>query len=213
MRMLFVMDPLDRIHVNGDSTYMVMRECSDRGMHVAMCTPDDLYARHGEGWARVTPVRTTAEAPYFHTSEPVEAALGEFDIVWMRKDPPFDMTYIFATYLLDMTPASTLVVNDPVGLKVFNEKLWAMAFPELHPTTLLSKDTARLRQFVEAAPGRVVLKPWDGNGGRGIIVTDQDDRNLGSLLDLLTNEGRDAVIAQHYQAAIAQGVEIRTGGE
>ncbi len=205
MRTLFVMDPLDVIDVNGDSTYMLMRECTDRGWTVAMCTPDDLYANNGVGHARVTPVPTTATAPFFHPEPAVDEELGAYDIIWMRKDPPFDMSYIFATYLLDMAPDTTLVVNHPLGLKQFNEKLWAMAFADIHPPTLLTNNTKRLKAFVNEASGKCVLKPWDGNGGRGIVVTQKGDRNLGSVIDLLTAAGKDAVIAQHYLPAIAQG--------
>ena len=124
MKSLFVMDPLHRINVAGDSTYVTMRECSDRGFPVWMCTPDQLFSIDGKAYAQATPVRTTADAPFFHPSESVELELGEFDVVWMRKDPPFDMHYIFATYLLDMAPPSTLVINGPHGLKLFNEKMW-----------------------------------------------------------------------------------------
>lgn len=206
MRSLFVMDPLDRVHVSGDSTYVSMRECSDRGFPVAMCTPAELYALSGEARGRVTPVRTTAQAPYFHTKAPMEAALGEFDVVWMRKDPPFDMTYILATYMLDMAPPSTLVVNSPAGLKLFNEKLWvAQRWPHLQPDTLLTNDQTRIRDFVRGRAGRTVLKPWDGNGGRGVLITHADDRNLNSAIDLLTAGGADTVIAQAFIEGVERG--------
>jgi glutathione synthase len=123
----------------------------------------------------------------------------------MRKDPPFDMTYVFTTYLLDMVSRRTLVVNDPLALKQFNEKLWAMRFPAFHPKTLLSRDPAQIRAFVESLPGRAVLKPWDGNGGRGVLVTSGEDRNLGSMIDLLTREGRDYVISQQFIAGAQKG--------
>ncbi len=206
VRSLFVMDPLDRIHVEGDSTYVLMRESTDRGYPVWCCTPDDLFARDGRGAARATPVRTTATAPFFHTGPPVDMDFGELDVVWMRKDPPFDMRYILATYLLDMAPESTLVINGPTGLKLFNEKLWVQArWPELQPPTLLSSAPARLREFVAEQPGRVVLKPWDGNGGRGVLVTDAADRNLNAMLDLLTHEGREHVLAQGYIRGVENG--------
>jgi glutathione synthase len=192
------MDPLDRIVVQGDSTYVTMRECSDRGYPCFQCTPDDLYAVDGRGHARAVPVRTTADTPYFHTDAAVDMDLGAFDVVWMRKDPPFDMAYIFATYLLDMAPPSVLVVNDPKGLKLFNEKLWAMQFAQFHPNTLLSSNASRIRAFVRAQSGRVVLKPWDGNGGRGVLVTRADDRNLNSMIELLTDNGRQHLVAQAF---------------
>ncbi len=206
MRSLFVMDPLDRIHVEGDSTFVTMRECTDRGYPVHMCEPDGLFVENGRAHARCVSVRTTAEAPYFHVGGPESLDLGSFDVVWMRKDPPFDMRYIFTTYLLDMAPPETLVVNDPRGLKLFNEKLWVMKqWPELQPPTLLSNDQAKLRAFVEEQPGWSVLKPWDGNGGRGVLVTEKGDGNLRSMIELLTADGRDYIIAQRYVPEVVQG--------
>ncbi|MCB9686239.1 MAG: glutathione synthase [Alphaproteobacteria bacterium] len=206
MRSLFVMDPLERINVRGDSTYVTMRECSDRGLPTWMCTPDRLYARDGRTRALVTPVRTTADAPYFHVEAPVDLDLGDFDVVWMRKDPPFDMTYIFTTYLLDMAPPSTLVVNGPRGLKLFNEKMWVQQqWPDLQPPTLLTNDVERIKRFVREQPGRSVIKPWDGNGGRGVVVTDAEDRNLPSLAELLTQDGRTYAITQAYVPEVVDG--------
>lgn len=211
---LFVMDPLDRIHVRGDSTYVVMRECCDRGFDVAMCTPDQLFALDGETRGRITPVRVTADAPYFHVEEAVERPLHTFDVVWMRKDPPFDMTYIFTTYLLDM--AGTTVVNAPAGLKLFNEKLWVQqGWPDTQPPTLITNDIARIRAFVDGREGRTVLKPWDGNGGRGVLVTQRGDTNLAAMIELLTHDGRDYVIAQGYLPAVVKGDKrvLLFGGE
>jgi glutathione synthase len=206
LRSLFVMDPLDRINVAGDSTYVTMREWSDRGLWAAMTTPDRLYARDGRARGVCRPVRTTKEAPYFHVGEPVDMDLGEFDIVWMRKDPPFDMSYIFTTYLLDMVPAPTLVVNHPRGLKLYNEKMFVAArWPHLQPATLVSNDMAALKAFVRGREGRSVLKPWDGNGGRGVIVTEAGDRNLSSVVEVLSGEGRQYVIAQAYIPEVELG--------
>jgi glutathione synthase len=103
-----------------------------------------------------------------------------------------------------MAPATTLVVNDPGHIVLCNEKLWAMAFPDLHPPTLLTRDLRQIRAFA-ADHDRIVLKPWDGNGGRGIVVTHAADKNLGSLVELLTDEGRRACIAQAYVPAIEAG--------
>jgi glutathione synthase len=206
MKSLFVMDPLERINVAGDSTYVTMRECTDRGFPVWYCTPEQLYGRDGRARALCTPVRTLHDAPWFDTGPPEDLDLEAFDIVWMRKDPPFDMRYVFSTYLLDMAPESTVVVNGPAGLKLFNEKMWVMAgWPELQPETLVTNDIAHLRAFVHEQAGRSVLKPWDGNGGRGVLITEAADRNLGSMLELLTNEGHDYVIAQRYLPEVEQG--------
>ncbi len=206
MRTLFVMDPLARLNVSGDSTYMLMRETTARGFEAAWCTPDDLWIASGQAHARVQEVRTTAEPPHFHTGRVHDVALGTFDCVWMRKDPPFDMAYIFATYLLEMVPPTTLVLNRPSSIRSFNEKLFALQFPTLGPDTLVSRDADRIVAFVEGLEsGRAVLKPWDGNGGRGVLVTHAGDRNLRSMIELLTQEGRVAILAQAYVPGIADG--------
>ncbi|MEN9786604.1 MAG: hypothetical protein RLZZ299_1868 [Pseudomonadota bacterium] len=206
MRTLFVMDPLARINVSGDSTYMLMRETTARGFDAAWCTPDDLWIAGGQAHARVQEVRTTADAPHFHTGRVHDAPLASFDCVWMRKDPPFDMAYIFTTYLLEMVPPTTLVLNRPASIRSFNEKLFALQFPALGPDTLVTRDPDRIVAFVEGLEsGRAVLKPWDGNGGRGVLVTHAGDRNLRSMIELLTQEGRVAILAQAYVPGITEG--------
>lgn len=203
MRSLYVMDPLHKLHLGGDSTYVMMRESCDRGYPVAWCTPSDLYVLNGRARARVRAVKVTESAPFFDQGAVTNEDLGAFDVVWMRKDPPFDMTYIFATYILDL--ADTLVLNDPAGLKLFNEKLWAMKWPQFQPSTLLSNDKERLMAFVRDQPDGAVLKPWDGNGGRGVLVTNGQDRNLASMVEVLTHEGRDHVLAQAYISGVTRG--------
>ncbi|MCB9664886.1 MAG: glutathione synthase [Alphaproteobacteria bacterium] len=199
------MDPLERIQVAGDSTFVAMREATDRGHDLWWCTPDDLYVRDGRAWARAEPVAVRAAAPHWERGQAEELDTGRVDVVWMRKDPPFDMTYVFSTYVLDLVPAPTLVVNHPAGLKLFNEKIWAMHFADFQPPTLLSKDKARLRAFVASQPDGAVLKPWDGNGGRGVVVVKPGDRNLPALVELLTADGRDFVIAQRFLPGVSQG--------
>ncbi len=205
MRHLFVMDPLHKLNVAGDSTYVTMRECTDRGHEVFWCQPGDLFAIDGRCHAVAERVRTTADAPFFHRESPGELDLGELDVVWMRKDPPFDMNYVFTTYLLDLVPRRTLVVNHPAGLKLFNEKMWAVRFADLHPTTLVSRDQARLRAHIESLEGRAVIKPWDGNGGRGVLITHKGDRNLGSMLEILTAGGADYILCQPFIEAVEKG--------
>jgi glutathione synthase len=204
MRSLFVMDPLDRLNIGGDSTYMLMRESSARGWPVAWCTPNDLYSRGGRAWARVQEVVTTADPPHFFRGGTGDEELGGFDLVWMRKDPPFDMEYIFTTYLLEQVPPGTLVLNRPESIRSRNEKLFTLQFPELCVDTLVSRDVARIVAFA-GTHDRVVLKPWDGNGGRGVLVTAAGDGNLRSMIELLTQEGRQAIFAQRYIPEIVRG--------
>jgi len=119
----------------------------------------------------------------------------------LRKDPPFDMTYVFVTYLLDLVSSQTLVLNDPLSLKCANEKMYALQWPELCPPTLVTNRIADVRAFAKEHD-RIVVKPWDGNGGRGVMVTQDGDGNLAAMVELLTDTERNWCIAQRYEPAI-----------
>ena len=205
MKTLYVMDPLDKIDVGGDSTYMLMLEGCRRGGEVAWCTPMDLYALTGRCHARCQRVEVTADAPYFRSAEPQDRDLSEFDVVWLRKDPPFDIAYVFSTYMLDLVSEGTLVLNDPASIRDANEKMVALRYPDLVPTTLVTADIDRAMAWAAEASGKVVLKPWDGNGGRGVLVTQHGDGNMRSMLELLTDEGRTHILLQKYIPEISQG--------
>ncbi|MED5370058.1 MAG: glutathione synthase [Myxococcota bacterium] len=205
MRQLFVMDPVDRIDVRGDSTYLLMLEAHQRGHQVAWCHPNELYVHDQKGMAHLHPVTVHTEAPHFRARcESHAAELSSFDVIWMRKDPPFDMDYIFSTYILDLALPNTVVLNDPRSIKTANEKMVALQYPELCPETVVTNKLAHVKEFAQRFD-RIVLKPWDGNGGRGVVVTHAQDKNLGSLTDLLTDEGRGYCIAQRYLPEITDG--------
>jgi glutathione synthase len=205
MKTLYVMDPLDRIDVGGDSTFTMMRECRRRGWPVYACTPSDLYAIDSRCWARSRAVTVQDSSPHLVAEDPVDVDVGTFDVVWMRKDPPFDIDYIFSTYLLDLVPPQTLVLNRPASLRDANEKMVGLRWPELGPPTFVTREIRRAVQWVADAPGKVVLKPWDGNGGRGIVVTAAGDPNLRAMLETLTDQERRYIVMQHYIPEIAAG--------
>jgi glutathione synthase len=203
MKHLFVMDPPETLNYRHDSTWAMMLEASSRGDTVFWCHPSHLYATAGKGHARYQKATALEKAPYFQLGDWQDTALDELDIIWMRKDPPFDMSYIFATYLLELSKA--LVVNSPQGLRSRNEKLFAFTFQELTPPTLITSNIPRILEFAASQPDRIVLKPWDGNGGRGVLVTRAGDPNLRSMAELLTQEGKQALIAQRYIPEIVRG--------
>jgi glutathione synthase len=205
MKTLFVMDPLERINVTGDSTWMLMKDAARRGWPVWFCTPRDLYVENGRASARCAEVALSDSAPHFRPAPASDQSLAGFDVVWMRKDPPFDMDYVFSTYLLDLVGERTLVLNNPRSIRNCNEKLFAMAWPHFQPGTLLTHEIRRAMAWIQAAPGRVVIKPWDGNGGRGVLVTEKSDQNLRSMLELLTGEERQYIIVQHYVPEVVNG--------
>ncbi len=204
-RILFVMDPLEKIGIRGDSTWMLMLEAQSRGAPIAFCTPQDLFVRGGQAWARTTFLSVSWESPHFRCESPSDLPLGHFDLVWMRKDPPFHMGYIFSTYLLELVPAHTLVLNNPASIRTCNEKLFTLQFPQFVTETLITHEVSRILQFAADAPDRIVLKPWDGNGGRGVLVSRHGDPNLRSMAEILTEEERSFIIVQHYVPEIIQG--------
>ncbi len=205
MRHAFLMDPIESIRVDQDSTFALMMEAQSRGYEVLYGTIDGLDQR-GVGAravlrsARLSPV----QGAHAELGPPVRHDLGELDVVWMRKDPPFDMGYIFCTYLLDLASRDALVVNHPDGLRAMNEKAWAMAFPDLVPDSLITQSQDDLRAFAEEL-GAIVVKPLDGNGGEGVFIVQADDPNRGVILELSTRHGSRKVIAQRYLPEAQQG--------
>lgn len=206
MRTLFVMDPIDRINVATDSTYLLMLEACRRGWPVDWCEPGDLSVRDQRPVARAARVVVTDTSPYFFPQAKQLQPLSDYEVIWMRKDPPFDMDYVFTTYILDLALNTSLVLNDPRSIKASNEKMYALQWPELCPTTLVSNSVRDILAFA-LEHEKIVIKPWDGNGGRGVLVTGKGDRNLRSMAETLTSEGRAYCIAQRYLP------EINTDGD
>lgn len=205
MNTLFVMDPLDVIDVTGDSTYMLMLEGCRRSHPVFWCTPSDLYAEGGRCHARCQRVLVSELDPHFETQEWKNMDLGAFDVVWLRKDPPFDIAYIFSTYMLDLVPPTTLVLNHPASIRDANEKMVALRYSEFVPPTLVTCEIDRALKWIAEAPGKVVLKPWDGNGGRGVLISKHGDGNLRSMLEVLTENEKVHILVQHHVPEIVQG--------
>jgi glutathione synthase len=203
LRLLYVMDPLSRILVDKDTTFAFMLEGERRGHEQHHCGVDDLFVHRVVPHARARRVRVRrAEVPAV-LSETRAAPLAWFDAVLMRKDPPFDLAYYFATHLLGLVdPRATLVVNDPRGLREANEKLYALRFPDLIPESLVSSDPARLRAFMEELGGEMIVKPLDGCGGAGVFHVHRGDRNLNAILELSTAGGTRLVMAQRYLPAV-----------
>jgi len=206
MRHLFLMDPLETVRVDKDSTFAIMVEAQRRGHAVDYALVPDLYLREGVTRARCHAVTLGPEqGRHFTLGARRDEALEAWDVVWMRKDPPFHMGYIANTYLLDVAEArGACVVNAPAGLRNMNEKAWAMRFPELVPTSLLTQDIGLMRAFIEEL-GHAVVKPLDGNGGEGVFVVRRDDPNIGVILETSTQHGQRKVLTQRYIPEIKAG--------
>ena len=167
---------------------------------------DDLYIRGGTPQGRYRRLELARATPHYRFGQERTGALEEFDSVWMRKDPPFDMKFFFATHLLSLIdPSKCFVMNDPKGLREANEKLYALRFPEQIPQTLVSSDMGRLKAFMDELGGEMIVKPLDGSGGSGVFYLNAQDRNTNSILEAATDNGRRLVMGQRYLPEIRQG--------
>ena len=201
-----VMDPVDRISIDKDTTFVLMLEAQQRGHEIYFMELDDLFVRGGTPQARYRRLEVVRAMPHYRLTEFATGALDDFDSVWMRKDPPFDMKFFFATHLLSLIdPSQCFVLNHPKGLREANEKLYALRFPEQIPQTLVASDMERLKTFMAELGGEMIIKPLDSSGGSGIFYLNAQDRNTNSILEAATDNGRRFIMAQRYLPEIRQG--------
>ena len=201
-----VMDPIGSIHYKKDTTLALLWAAQDRGWVLFHIAPDGLFLDGETPMATAQPL-TVHHNPehWYDLGDTVTLSLAELDVVLMRKDPPFDMEYIYATYLLERAEQQgALVVNRCQSLRDCNEKLFATEFPQCCPPLLVSRDMDRLRAF-HAQHGDVIFKPLDGMGGSAIFRAKPDDPNISVILETLTHSGRQTIMAQQYLPDIKEG--------
>jgi glutathione synthase len=201
-----VMDPVEKINIDKDTTFVLMLEAQQRSHEVYFMELDDLFVRGGIPEGRFRRVELARATPHYQLGEYSIGALEEFDSVWMRKDPPFDLKFFFVTHLLSLIDQSKcFVMNSPKGLREANEKLYALRFPEQIPQTLVTSDMARLRSFMTELGGEMIIKPLDAAGGSGVFYLNAQDRNTNSILEVASDNGRRLVMGQRYLPEIRQG--------
>ncbi|MEP3440776.1 MAG: glutathione synthase [Sulfitobacter sp.] len=205
MKIAFQMDPIGDVNIDADSTFRLAEEAQARGHTLFFYLPDSLAYQEGRITARGQDmtVQRVAEKPAV-LGEMREVDLSEFDVVWLRQDPPFDMHYITLTHLLDRISDTTLVVNDPFWVRNYPEKLLVLDFPDLTPPTTIARDLETIKAFKEKH-GDVILKPLYGNGGAGVFKLTRDDRNLSSLHELFTGFSREPLIVQKFLPDVSKG--------
>jgi glutathione synthase len=201
VRVLFILDPLERLSLAGDTSYALMLEAAARGWDVWTCQLEHLGLDGDDAVVDavptiVIPAVTPLEA--FQVEARTYKRLADFDVVMMRKDPPVDVTYLHATWILDHARGKTLLVNDPRGLRELNEHLAVLRFPQLTPPTIVTRSTDRLREFQRQHGGAIVVKPVDGYAGLGIFVVRDGDPNGSSILETATSAGTRWTLAQRY---------------
>lgn len=208
MRILFIVDPLERLQLAGDTSFALMLEAAARGWELWTCQVEHLGLDGDD--AIVDAVPTVAHnAPIPHEAFGVDTRsarrLADFDIVMMRKDPPVDVNYLHATWILDHARGKTLLVNDPRGLRELNEHLAVLRFPHLTPATIVTRSPERLRAFQREQGGAIVVKPVDGFGGLGIFVVRDGDPNASSILETATSAGARWTVAQRFLPEVVHG--------
>ena len=205
LKVAMQMDPIGAVNINADSSFRIALEAQARGHSLFFYTPDKLAFMEGRVIARGFPITLRRELGN-HVTYGVETQvdLGDFDVVWLRQDPPFDMGYITTTHLLDMIHPKTLVVNDPFWVRNYPEKLLVLRFADLTPPTAIARDLATIRAF-KAQHGDIILKPLYGNGGAGVFRLDENDRNLASLHEMFSAINREPVIVQKFIPAVSKG--------
>jgi glutathione synthase len=205
MRFLFVMDPAETMHPAKDTTFAFMRGALARRHETFHCLPRDIANEGRRVTARARAIRVSDTPPHLELGGEAVLDLATLGAVFIRKDPPFDPPYVHLTHQLDLVKERVLVLNDPRGLRDANEKLFAFHFADHMPHSRVTADPGEIIAFVEAVGGKAVLKPLDGAGGSGVVVLERGDRNLRSLADVWTSEGKKLALVQEYLPAIRTG--------
>ncbi len=202
-----VMDPIASIAAYKDSSFAMLLEAERRSAEIHYFEQKDLRLVSGKAMGRSTLLHVSDDYPdyWFDFGAEQDVELGDLDAILMRKDPPFDMEYVYTTYILDRAKlAGSLIVNDPQALRNMNEKAFTAWFPECTPLTLITRSMAEIKSFL-SEHGRIVVKPLEGMGGRSIFVVNDGDKNANVIFETLTDYGKQFAMAQVYIPEIKLG--------
>ena len=201
-----IMDPIESIHTYKDSTFAMLLEAQRRHWSIHYIRPGSLYVLDGRPFAQATKLSVKDRSQnWYHLADYSEIELSEFNVILMRLDPPFNMEYIYTTYVLELAQnAGTCVVNNPVSLRNMNEKFSIVNFPDCCAPTLVTRDRERINHFI-TEHGDVVVKPMDAMGGESIFRITPNDSNRHSIIDQITDKGARTIMAQRFIPEINQG--------
>ncbi|GGP92098.1 glutathione synthase [Shewanella ulleungensis] len=201
-----VMDPISDINIKKDSSFAMLLAAQSRGYQLFYMEMHDLAMVNGKAMANMRPLSVKQDAnDWFTLGEAVDTPLADLDVVLMRKDPPFDTEFIYATYMLERAEEEgVLIVNKPQSLRDANEKLFTAWFSEFTPETIVTRDAKRIRAFHQLKQD-IILKPLDGMGGTSIFRVKKDDPNVGVIIETLTSYGQQYAMAQAFIPEITQG--------
>lgn len=210
MRVLVVMDPIENINLKKDSTMAMLWAATRRGHTLGYALQTDLFIEHGKAFGTISPLEVFEDyvnrnGQYFELGEPRKESLADYDVILMRKDPPFDLNFIYTTYILEQAEREgAWIINKPQSLRDCNEKLFATQFSELQVPTLVTSQQSLIREFL-AKHQDIIVKPLDGMGGTGIFRLHVDSPNIGATLEMLTVLGSQPIMAQRYIPEIIDG--------
>jgi glutathione synthase len=206
MKLAFVADPLDSFKIYKDTTFAIMREAAARGHALYVLEQEDIAWHRGAVHGSARRIHLTGEKPgWYRVEAPAVAPLRGFDAVLMRKDPPFDMEYVYSTYLLELAEAEgARVFNRPRAIRDWNEKMAVARFPQFTPPTLATRHEPLIREFL-AEHRDVILKPLDGMGGASVFRARNDDPNVNVIIETVTHFGRRTIMAQRFIPEIRDG--------
>lgn len=206
LRVAIQMDPLEHVNIDGDTTFALAETAQARGMEIFVYQPQDMSLEGKRVTARVRPAkvqRVPGQPGIFGEAVTLDLA-KDIDVVLMRQDPPFDLSYITACHMLELIAGETLVLNDPAGVRSSPEKILPLMFPELMPPTLISRDPEAIDDF-RARHKDIIVKPIYGHGGAGVFRLKEEDSNLDSLLELFFSNSREPVMVQAFLPAVSEG--------
>ena len=206
LRVAIQMDPLEHVKIDGDTSFALAETAQARGMELFVYGPQDMSLEGTRVTARVRPakVQRVPGAPGVFGEAVTLDLAKDVDVVLMRQDPPFDLSYITACHMLELISGETLVLNDPAGVRSSPEKILPLMFPDLMPPTLVSRDPAAIEDFRERYKD-IIVKPIYGHGGAGVFRLKEDDSNLDSLLELFFSKSREPVMVQAFLPAVSEG--------
>ncbi|MCH8014084.1 MAG: glutathione synthase [Candidatus Dadabacteria bacterium] len=206
LRMAFVMDPIGTINTEKDTTFVLMLEAQARGHEVWYLELKDMFVKEAQAFGNATQISLERSEDFYKLGDTQTLPLESFDAVWMRKDPPVNNDFLYATYILSLIDENkTKVLNNPTGIRESNEKLYSLFFPEIIPQSIVTKNIGQLEEFLSEAGGQIVVKPLDGHGGEGIFYVREGDRNANVILESITKFGTEYVIGQKFIEKVSEG--------
>ena len=205
LKVAIQMDPIELVDIDADSTFRLAEEAQIRGHELFYYTPNKLILENGIVFAKGSKLKVKrVKGDHFTLEKEILVNLNDFDVVWLRQDPPFDMGYITYTHMLDRLGSNTLVVNDPFWVRNYPEKLLVLNFPDLTPPTVIARDITALKEFKEKQKD-IIIKPLYGNGGAGVFRLGPDDKNISSLHELFSGINNEPLIAQKFLPDVSKG--------